>query len=154
MVFTAKLAETNLVTNTDFDTKLQSLNKKIKSNRTKYLLVENELKKIKKIDAAYFRGKNYFDGDGAQNYLVFQPMYKYFKMVGNEISSLESKGLSNGKISSVTKSSHSQPPSLAYDYARIKLIFNGDFLKQDKITYNHGEHSKHLYYLYIRSCSH
>ena len=30
--------------------------------------------------ASYFRGKKYFDSDdGTQNYLVFQPMYKYFQ---------------------------------------------------------------------------
>ena len=29
----------------------------------------------------YFRGKSYFDGDGAQNYLVFQGVYKYFEDV-------------------------------------------------------------------------
>ena len=38
------------------------------------MLLENELKKLEKLDAAYFRG-NYFDGsDGTKNYLVFQPM--------------------------------------------------------------------------------
>ena len=77
-VFTARLAQANLVTKKDFDTKLKSLDKKINSNKTKHLLVENEFKKLEKFDAAYFRGKNYFDGDGTQN-LVFQPMYKYFK---------------------------------------------------------------------------
>ena len=40
-VFTARLAQTYLVTKRDFDTKLQSLNKKITSNKTKHLLVEN-----------------------------------------------------------------------------------------------------------------
>ena len=36
----------------------------------------NDLERV----ASYFRGKNYFDSDdGTQNYLVFQPMYKYFK---------------------------------------------------------------------------
>ena len=86
------------MTKTDFHTKLQSLNKKINSNKTKHLLVENELKKLNKIDAAYFRDKNYFDGDGTQNYLVFQPMHKYFKIEdnnNNEISLWKSKGLSN-----------------------------------------------------------
>ena len=48
-VFTTRLAQANLVTKTDFDTKLQSLNKKITSNKTKHLLVENELKKTAKI---------------------------------------------------------------------------------------------------------
>ena len=44
-IFNARLAKAHLVTKTDFDTKLQSLNKKINSNKTKYLLVENEIKK-------------------------------------------------------------------------------------------------------------
>ena len=36
---TARLAQTNLVTKANFDTKLQELNKKINSNKTKHLLV-------------------------------------------------------------------------------------------------------------------
>ena len=98
-VFTPRLAQADLVIKTGFDSKLKSLDKKINSNKTKRLHVNNELKKLEKFDAAYFRGKNYFDVDGTQNYLVFQPMYKYFKIVDNKISSWESKGLSNEKIS-------------------------------------------------------
>ena len=85
--FNARLAQVDLVTRTDFDVKLQNLNKKINSNKAKHLLVETELKKLEKIDAAYFRGTNYFDDDGTQNYLVFQPVYKYFDEVGFEIAS-------------------------------------------------------------------
>ena len=40
--FKARLAQANLVTKTDV--KLKSLNKKISSNKTKHLLVQNELK--------------------------------------------------------------------------------------------------------------
>ena len=43
-VFTARLSQANLATKADFDTKLQSLNKKISLNKTKHLLLENELK--------------------------------------------------------------------------------------------------------------
>ena len=78
---TARLAQVNLVTKTDFDTKLQSLNKRITSNKTKHLLVENELKKQQKFDASYFRRKSHFEEDGTQNYLVFQPIYRYFKRI-------------------------------------------------------------------------
>ena len=39
----ARLAQTNLIT-TDFDAKLQFLSERITSNKTKHLLVENELK--------------------------------------------------------------------------------------------------------------
>ena len=42
-VFNARLAQANLITKTDFDTKLSSLNRKITQNKTKHLLVENKL---------------------------------------------------------------------------------------------------------------
>ena len=58
-VFTARLARAKLVTTTDFDNKLQSLSKRITSNKTKHLLAENELKKLKTFDLSYFRGNNY-----------------------------------------------------------------------------------------------
>ena len=45
-VFNARLAQANLMTQTDFDTRLQSPSKRITSNKTKHLLVKNELKKI------------------------------------------------------------------------------------------------------------
>ena len=59
--------------------------------------VENELKTLQASDASYFRGINHFENDDTQNYLVFQPMYKYFKKIGSaeNISSWESKGLSD-----------------------------------------------------------
>ena len=69
-------------------------------------------------------------------------MYKYFKtsVKGSTtyISSWESKGLSNEKISSITTPSYNQAPSLVYDNVKIKLKFVGSLLKQDKITYNNG----------------
>ena len=42
-VFNARLAQANLITKTDFDTKLSSLNRKITQNKAKHLLVENKL---------------------------------------------------------------------------------------------------------------
>ena len=44
---------------------MSSLNRKIKS---KYLLPENELNKLKTFDLSYFIGKNHFEEAGAQNY--------------------------------------------------------------------------------------
>ena len=61
--FNARLVQANVIPKTDFDAKLTDVNKKITSNKTKHLLVENELKKFEKLDAAYFRGKNYFEED-------------------------------------------------------------------------------------------
>ena len=56
---------------TDLDTELKKISDIVTSNKTKHLLIENELKKLEKFDAAYFTGKNYFDSDGTQNLLVF-----------------------------------------------------------------------------------
>ena len=60
------------------------------------MLVENHLKKLKTLDLSYFIGKSHFEEDGTQNYLVFQPINKCFKVIANtlSISSWHSKGLS------------------------------------------------------------
>ena len=88
--FKARLAQANLVAKTDFDNRLTSLNKNIILNKTKHLLVENELKKLQTFDSSYFKGKNSFDDDGPQNYLVFQPMYIYFKTAGGDNDKISS----------------------------------------------------------------
>ena len=103
-VLNARLARANVIAKTDLDAKLSHLNKKNPSNKTKHLLVENELKKLEKFDAAYFRGKNYFEEDGTQTYLVFQPVYKYFQKTGDKVSSWKSKGLSDEKTIATTTS--------------------------------------------------
>ena len=40
--------------------------------------------KLQAFDSCCFRGKHHFEGDGTQNYLVFQPMYRYFKKIGDD----------------------------------------------------------------------
>ena len=102
------------------------------------MLVENELKKLEKFDAASFRGKNYFEEDGTQNFLVFQPVYKYFEKTGNQVSSWKSKGLSDEKIISTTTSTDKSATKTIYDKARIKFGFNGHLLRQNQVTYHHG----------------
>ena len=80
-VFNTRIAQANLITKTDFDTELSSLNKKITNDKAKHLLVENELNKSKSFDLGYFIGKRHFEEDGTQNYLVFQPVVRYFKVI-------------------------------------------------------------------------
>ena len=58
-LFNARLAQTNLITKTYFDAKLPNPNRIINSNKTKHLLVENELKVIKSFDWGYFLGKSH-----------------------------------------------------------------------------------------------
>ena len=44
-------------------------------------LVENDLKKLKTFDSSYFFGKNHFEEDGTQVYLVYQPINRYYKVI-------------------------------------------------------------------------
>ena len=62
-VFNRRLVQTNLITKTDFDAKLSSLNKKITSSKSKHLLLENELKKLKAFGSSYFISKSHFEED-------------------------------------------------------------------------------------------
>ena len=95
-VFNARLAQANLITKTEFDAKLSSLNRKIISNKSKHLLVENELKKLKTFDSIYFIEKSHFEEDVTHSYLVFEPMYKYFKKITSDyILAWKSKGSSD-----------------------------------------------------------
>ena len=66
---------------TDFDAKLSSLNRIITTNKSKHLLVENELKKLKTFDSFWSHLEESHFEDDTQNYLVFQPIYRYFKMI-------------------------------------------------------------------------
>ena len=92
-VFNGRLAQANLITKTYFDGKLSSLNGEITKNKIKHLLVENELNQLKTFNSSYFIGKSYFEENGTQNYLVFQPINKYFKVITNTdyVSSWKSK---------------------------------------------------------------
>ena len=46
------------------DTELKIISDRVTSNKSRHFQIENELKKIKKFDAAYFRGKSHFEEDG------------------------------------------------------------------------------------------
>ena len=107
-----RLAQANLITKTDFDAKFSRINREIMENKTENLLVKNELNKLKTFDSSYFIGKSHFEEDGTENYLVFQPINKYFKMITNTdyISSWKSKGLSAKSIEPPATSNNSITP--------------------------------------------
>ena len=129
---------------TYFDAKMSSLNREITSNKSKHLLVENELKKLKIFDSSYFIGKSYFEEDGTQNNLVFQPMCRYFKRIAavrncKYVYYWQSKGLSDERINSITASNYSVTPFLDYYGTKTRVEFSGNCLKQGKITHTHGK---------------
>ena len=87
------------------------------------------------------------EDDGNQNYLEFQPMYKYFKNIGNTdyISLWKSMGLSDEIIKSPTTSDNSLAPALRYISNKTRVKFDGDCLKQN---YLHSwKNSKYIHCL-------
>ena len=127
------------MTKTDFDAKLSNINREITKN-------ENELKKLKTFDLIYFRGKSHFEEDRTQNYLVFQPINRYFKVIDNKkyISSWKSKGLSDETIKPPATSDNSLSPLIGYLGNKIRVKFSGSRLKQPNIFFVYSwKNSKH-----------
>ena len=135
--FNTKLLWANLVMKTIFDNTVSSLVSKIAENKTKSKSIENELKTLKTLDLSYFIGKNYFQEDGSQNYQVFQPISRYFKIISNTkfISSWKSKGLSDETIAPYATSDNSLTPLIDHYGVKVRLKFNGSCLKlSNKLT--------------------
>ena len=120
----------DFLTKRDFHDKPRSVNQKLNSNKEKHLLVENELKKLKTCESSYFSGKSGVEEDGTQDYLLFQPIYRYFKLISNTqcISEWKSKRLSDKSIKFLTTSDNSLSPLIDYLGTKTRLEFNG--LKQ------------------------
>ena len=60
-----------------------------------------------------------------ESYLVSQPIYRYFKLIGNSgrISAWKSKGFPNESIKPYTTSNNSLSPALNYISAKIRAKF-------------------------------
>ena len=133
-----------MIAKSDFDAKLSGLNRKITNNKSKHLLVENELNKLKTFDSSYFRGENYFDENGTQNYYIFQPISKYLKVAYvndiNYILSWKSRGLNDIKIESIKTNNYLLNPRMNnYDMSKIRIKSNGSFLNRFPPTILHGD---------------
>ena len=94
---------------------------------------------------SYFIGKNYFGEDATQNYLVFQPLLRYFKVnnitiVTDYVLSWKSKGLSDSTIKPPSISDNGLTPTISYYYpSKTRVKFTESCLKQDKVIFTHGK---------------
>ena len=120
-VFNASLSWVNLVAKTNFDNTVSSLDSKIAENKTKNESIENKLNKLKTFHLGYLIGKSYFEEDGAQNYLVFQPICRCFKINGKYISPWKSKGLSDETITPYATSDNNLTPLIDYYGSKVRL---------------------------------
>ena len=129
----------SLITKTDFNAKLKAITDRVTKNIFKHLLIENELKKLKKNDLSYFTGRNYF-GDHNINYLVFEVSYKYLNLYNDSnkiVCSWSSKGVSKEIIKAPRSNNNILYPTAENFYIpeKTKLKFNGSCLVQSQIRY-------------------
>ena len=102
---------------------------------------------------SYFKGKQYFDeGSGKQNYLVFLPLRKYFKLnsvagVVDHVLSWQSKGISNESFKSPAISDNTVNPRLNYYGTKTRVQFTGSCLKQSDHIFTH-EKIVNIYIVY------
>ena len=69
---------------TDYNTRVAEIDAKLSNLDGKITKNKNELEDRSKDIVLYSLGNTMFDGeDGYQAYLIFQPVYKYFKLITN-----------------------------------------------------------------------
>ena len=145
-VFSVRLAHAKLVTKKDFDNRVSSLDSKILVNKPKNDSIENELKKRKTFNSGYFIGKSHFEEDGSQNYLVFQPINRYFKVIANTDYICDyyntdfyynTDYIGNLMDYLLKLLSHllRLTPALGYYGTKTRVKFTGSCLKQPNISY-------------------
>ena len=84
---------------------MRKISDRVTSNKSRHFRIENKLKKLEKFDLGYFKSKSHFEEDGTQNYLVFQPICRYFQRIicvgsGNYIYFWKSIGFSDERLNS------------------------------------------------------
>ena len=136
-----KITQKNLVYECDLNEKIKSLATK---EEIKTLATKGELKaeqgkivKLLRYDLSLFIGQGYFNNDGAQLYLIFEPTYKTNTTFSGDpftISEWESKGLSNENLIPPYTANKSLSSKLLWNKWRLRLRFEGSCLKQGNIT--------------------
>ena len=137
------------------DNKLKYLNKNVTSNKTKHVLVENELNELsEKVKAISTKGltkdlinrykilndAKYFYSGIFQNYLLFVPAKKYIKYFSSttRITLWKSNGMSEENTENVTKSDSSFAPTFGDHHVLPGITFNGNF---NSLIYNNNNNN-------------
>ena len=113
-------------------------------------MFENEFKNLQTCDSSFFIGQSYFFNNGAQLYLIFQPLYYTLKNLADtkEFILWRSKGLSTEKLTAPITADNSLYPSIEwYENSNFCLIFKASCLKQKKTTFTFPNTINYFYCL-------
>ena len=116
------------VTNSDLYKEVATL-----ATKAELKVEKDKVIKLQAFDSSYFGRKNHFENDRTQNYLVFQPIYRYFiKLVILIIfqnDNLEDCIMNDEIIELSNISNNSLVPPLSYFGNKVRIKFDGSCLK-------------------------
>ena len=115
--------ELNRLTKISFDAKIKEAAKSLASESQEYVLdivdenIKEYIKKPQMFDLSYFSGKNYFENNGMQSYLLFQCSFEYLKTSSGksyDIIAWKCNGLSEESIKTPATSNISLAPGMTF----------------------------------------
>ena len=152
---------TSLITKTDFDAKLKNISDRVTNNKSKDLLLDNELKKLKTLvdstakikfdevqkENSFNRGFFYYL---QQSYLVYDCKMGSFQFTAGKISTWKSTGifnyLGNSNMNAVGDSK-SVLPELKND-GRMHVSLSGNHFQQNKVIIPNNNNVINIYCVY------
>ena len=149
-----------MITKTDFDAKLKNISDRVTNHKSKDLLLDNELKKLKTLfdstakikfdevqkENSFNRGFFYYL---QQSYLVYDCKMGSFQFNAGKIFMWKSTGIFNylGNSNNAVGDSKSILPELKND-GRIHVSLSGNYFQQIKVIIPNNNNVINIYYVY------
>ena len=154
---------TSLITKTDFDTKLKSVSDRVTNNKSKDILLDNELKKLKKrVDSSekikindvqkeisFIRG---FISYTQNSNLVYQCKVSSMKFYISGILERKPKDIydnSNKNVLNSVQNTQNVAPNIKNINGQLYVFFSGNYFTQDPIPANTLRKSNVILWLYF-----
>ena len=152
---------TSLIRKTDFDAKLKNISDRVTNNKSKDILLDNELKRLKalvgstaktksdegQIADSFTRGFYYYL---QQRYLVYECKVRSFNFSNGKISEWKSAGIFNySKDSNMRgiEDPKTRLPELK-NYGRMQVSLFGNYFEQNKVIIPNNNNVINIYCIY------
>ena len=153
---------TSLITKTDFDTKLKNISDRVTNNKSKNLLLDNELKKLKtlvgssakikfdEVQKANSSNRGFFYYTAVQSYLVYDCRMSSFNFSSKKITEWKSTGIfiySGDSSMTDIEDTKTNLPELKND-GRMHVYLQGNHFQQNKVVIPNNNNVINIYVVY------